>query len=1560
MAAETVRIEIPIETIDETEPEISNIERKLGKVSKAEKEMGQSATRAGQQVSKFDRTASKTAQTLNRLTKGRYAVLLEAKDRIAPILSALHGKLKGIAGKSWRVTLKAADMATHPIRGVLNLLKNPLLTAGAVLGVGVGIKDTIDTYRNFEEQMSKVGAISGATAVDMSKLTERAKALGATTKFTSAEVGQGFEYMSMAGWKTKDMMEGIEGILNLAAASGADLGTTSDIVTDALTAFKTKASDAGHFADVMAAASANANTNVSMMGETFKYAGAMAGTLGYSIEDVALMTGLMANSGIKATMSGTALNMIFTRLSTNAGHAREQLESLGISFFDSKGNARDLSDVMEALRKKTKGMNDEQKAHIANVIAGTQSQKGLLAILNASNKDYGKLKKSIENADGAAANMSETMMDNLQGSLTKLQSALDGVKVSFGERLSPYVRGMADWLTDQMPMLEKGLDGLMDMADRKIESMQRKFEEITQRTDWQESGIFGKGKILWDEFITEPFSEWWNSEGKARIAATAGDIGKGIGTGLNAGIMTLLGFDTTEVNDAGTNAGIQFAKGFSEGFDFDAVSKKLWEGFGNIVKNAGKLLPGGEAADLSSLISAGLLMKILTPLVKGGSGMINFGKTVSGLFGSGGTASAAGSVVSGTAGTGLLRGMIGSTGNAMVGGSGILGKFANAGYALNPGNTAGMYFGSTAGTMSGGAAAALGGASVIGGALGAAEIIHGGYDLVQGFHTDDKEKAKAYKTAGAIEIGGTLAGAGAGAATGAAIGALFGGVGAAPGALIGAGIGAVGSFFAAKKVKDDYKERAKEAKKTAEIEKRAYEITGMELDKIKTKSGELEKVLKNSNRSAEEITTDFIELTALSLSDHFGEVSLSLKDVKRVADDIVFSKYAKKMETYSGAAEKASSSLSKLTGSMTEMEKANWKVERKRKSGLKLDELERDSYKQSIDDYVSSAQEYLENKHFEATASVELIAGKKGGKDIISKLDSAYGKMEGSMTKLKEAITKKTEKALEDGVISAKEEKAIQKLQRKISNISERITGAQEQASLESLKIQFGSGELDSASFKSLQEQLAANTAEMQSTYNDALQTNLTNLEMMKPDLKAGEYDKMYKEIVDSYNSQIDGLNARSVDFQLDVIADRYKEELDGILPEITGTTKDKLSTAMSEAFIISDRTGTGAADWSQEDIAKWFGLDKLTDPTARDNLVDLIRSTAESVTKESRENIIKAYQESLPTAEDLYRNVSPTKLVNMEMFEGNTAELQEQAKQNAETIASMLQGLEPQEARLKVKWLLEDTGQYSLDNLGKAGSAISNLHDQAMAQMKAAGTTTGVQFGNSASGAIANGTGVIRSAMENSVQSAASSPITPNVTISPNYQVTQPSSSLFNFQIPTIRPNVTVDNPSKHAAGGYVSGGPQLSWLAEEGYGEYVIPTNPARRSRALSLWEQAGDTLGVAKNAAGGFVSGANRAVRALSSKIYPNDENSKDEGNTSFSEPNVAYAQPIMAAGAAPNITISVTLNPSFTVEGSEGNVLDAIRAEMNTIADEVAGNIAERIGPVFRNMPAESEG
>ena len=826
--AETLRIEIPIETVDRTDSGVSSAEKKLSRMGETAERAGKSVQEAGKKVSKFDESAEKTQRSLARWAKDKYEVFLEAKDRISPILQTLRSSLKNVSGRAWGVTMKAVDLATAPVKGVLNLLKNPILQAGAVLGISVGISDTINTYKDFEAAMSQVKAISGATGSELEKLTAKAKEMGATTKFTAAEAAEGFNYMAMAGWKTQDMLGGIEGILNLAAASGESLGTTSDIVTDALTAFGMKASDAGHFADVMAAASSNANTNVSLMGETFKYAGAMAGTLKYSIEDVALATGLMANSGIKGNMAGTALNSIFTRLSTNTNGATDAIKALGIEYFNADGTARKFGDVMKELRTATAHFTDEQKAQLGNTVAGTYAQKGFLAILNATAEDYDKLSAAVNNADGAAAGMAETMLDNLQGSITLLQSVADGVKLSFGERLAPYVRGLADWLTEQMPYIEAGLDELMNTVDGKVQELQSKFGEISGTDEWKDADLLGKVSIAWDEIIAQPFSEWWESEGKQMISSKAGDIGNAVGSGISSGLLALLGFDPDGAIEDGKSIGGSFIRGFREGFDTEQITEALKEWASNhkvtvtmIGIKLGSKLVGGVIRGINNVKSlfgnggttagGGIGSSYTTSTMSVTAGVVNIMGSAGGAAASigqaaagsasvpgGGTLALPGTVASGTAAAGGLTSatgwlgrflQIGSKG-ATIGADGTL-VAVQGGVGGTLGGI-GTVLGSSASTAAG--AAAAGGASVLGILGGLLGIGSGIRDIFHGTQADGKEARDEYAK------GGTKLGmVGAGAAAGAAIGSVIPVVGTGVGAAVGAGIGGVGALLGGNK-----------------------------------------------------------------------------------------------------------------------------------------------------------------------------------------------------------------------------------------------------------------------------------------------------------------------------------------------------------------------------------------------------------------------------------------------------------------------------------------------------------------------------------------------------------------------------------------------------------------------------------------------------------------------------------------------------------------------------------------------------------------------------------------
>ena len=352
------------------------------------------------------------------------------------------------------------------------------LSAG-VMAIGTAV---VKTTMDFDAEMSKVSAISGATGEDFDKLREKAIEMGDKTKFSASESAEAMEYMAMAGWKTEDMLYGIDGIMNLAAASGEDLATTSDIVTDALTAFGESADKAGDLADIMAAASSNANTNVYMMGETFKYVAPLAGSMGYKMEDTAVAIGLMANAGVKGSRSGTALRSILTRLAKPTKESETAMNALGISLKKDNGEMKSFLEVMENMRdgfhnklkipeeefqasladlnqqleegtitqkkydktleeltERAYGADSALMAQYAAMLGGQEALSGLLAIVNASDEDFEKLTKAVYESKDTADEMSQIMQENLSGQLQILKSNIETLSISLGDLLVPYI-----------------------------------------------------------------------------------------------------------------------------------------------------------------------------------------------------------------------------------------------------------------------------------------------------------------------------------------------------------------------------------------------------------------------------------------------------------------------------------------------------------------------------------------------------------------------------------------------------------------------------------------------------------------------------------------------------------------------------------------------------------------------------------------------------------------------------------------------------------------------------------------------------------------------------------------------------------------------------------------------------------------------------------------------------------------------------------------------------------------------------------------------------------------
>lgn len=372
----------------------------------------------------------------------------------------ISGFLAGLRSAQSEADSATKNIATK-IGSNLQSAGKSIISAGKTLTthvtvpiVGLGTA-AVKTTSDFESAMSKVSAISGATGSDLDALNQKAQEMGAKTKFSATESAEAFTYMAMAGWKTEDMLQGIDGIMALAAADGLDLATTSDIVTDALTAFGLSADDSGHFADVLAAAASNANTNVSLLGESFKYAAPVAGALGYSAEDTAIALGLMANAGIKGSQGGTALRSSLSRLIKPTDDAAALMEQYGLSMTNADGSMKSLGEVMEMLRTKMGGLSEAEQAQAAATLFGQEAMSGMLAVINASDSDYEKLTSAIYGADGAAQQMADTMLDNLSGQLTLLKSALEGLAIQFGEILMPYIKQFVQWLQNLVQKLQE-------------------------------------------------------------------------------------------------------------------------------------------------------------------------------------------------------------------------------------------------------------------------------------------------------------------------------------------------------------------------------------------------------------------------------------------------------------------------------------------------------------------------------------------------------------------------------------------------------------------------------------------------------------------------------------------------------------------------------------------------------------------------------------------------------------------------------------------------------------------------------------------------------------------------------------------------------------------------------------------------------------------------------------------------------------------------------------------------------------------------------------------------
>ena len=661
----------------------------------------------------------------------------------------------------------------------------------------------------------------------------------------------------------------------------------------------------------------------------------------------------------------------------------------------------------------------------------------------------------------------------------------------------------------------------------------------------------------------------------------------------------------------------------------------------------------------------------------------------------------------------------------------------------------------------------------------------------------------------------------------------------------------------------------------------------------------------------------------------FGKIKLSLEEVKSIASDITFSDMTDGLNTFTTATSDTQQALSDLQSSVSTLKKENWKVS----LGMKLDELQKDDYKSAIENFISDSQSYIDNNHYEATVALKLLTGTDAD---TSGLDSYYGSMKKQLDDLGKELSGKVDIALEDSVISLDESAEIQSLQDQISAITGKISQARTDAEFDTLKIKYSGAELDMDSFNALQEELQAQVNNASDQYEQALTLTLTNLNLQLADgaITQEEYDAAVKEATDGYYAQLNEINARVSSFNLETIAEAWDSSLQGYMPEIEGSTKEKLETALNNALLAHPDVQT----WTAADVASWMGLDKLNlDTAVQTDIATQILQTALAVPDGTKEKIMQDFKDSVPTAEEIKEAIDWDSMTNEDWTE------------LMESITGPTEG--------------ESIGLNTEDLKKKMSDYYGEYFATLQSEWQTAGTNLGTSLNTGASTSLTNGSAGLRTSLQTSLNTATASPfsISPTVNVTPKYNL---------LTLPTIP--TTTSTPAKHAAGGRVGGGPQLSWLAEEGWDEFVIPTNPSRRTRALELYEQAGEALGVSKHAEGGRIEGSNLSDMVSDHNLFTEATRNASYGYNETTEGNyednsaetfapVSSEVPTSTPQTGP-ISVNVAVSPNFQIEAKEGqseeDIVAVIRRHLGEIADELGGNIADKLSEVFANMPVTS--
>ena len=1059
------------------------------------------------------------------------------------------------------------------------------------------------------------------------------------------------------------------------------------------------------------------------------------------------------------------------------------------------------------------------------------------------------------------------------GTVIQLLDESEEALGEFGDMLYEIGKTASNWVADK-------LQGVLD-----------KVLEISGSFEFQNADLKGKVKMLWKGLITDPLKEWWEGGGREKTAETAGKVGSWMGEMLTKGLLAIFGatdvLDEKVGSDAGGNIAGSFLQGFLDNFDGQAITDAFVDAISNVwgaLPWWGKMLIGGYgvgkvAGGINSL-AGGILNIIGTAATAGAGDTIVAGTGLRGLIG-GNVINAAGDVIGATG----LRGLIGSTGNAIVSGSGILGKLAGAGYALTGGPaSAGAYFGAG---MSGAAAAGIGAAGIGGGLIGGASLIKGGIDLYKGYHTDDEVEAKALKASGNTAIAATAAGAAIGTAIAPGLGTL-----------IGAGIGGIAGWIGG----DAWANNIRAAK---------YE------------SEEMKEAIKDSDISAEELAQTLAKAKWENAKKHFGDIKLSLSEIERLTDQIVWGDDMASYDQFTTSVNAAEAALKSLKSASETANKWLWKAS----LGVTFNDDEKEAILKSFDEYINSALTFAENKHYEFAAAVSLLIDteSEGGKSILDSGNAFYGKIQEDLKAAGNELGDMLTDALADGFINAEEQEAITAAQQKIASITEKIASAEQQAQLDLITVKFGNGKLDYESFDSFMAQMQATIDERMQASDKAFVASVSslNLQLAEGAITQEEYDKQLQTIIGGYTATVEGLQAKVTNVELSIIGEAYAKELgDDAAADLNNALQYAIDQGLDPIEISDEKMaellGNLSLDENGETIKNLKEM--LSGVLGHLELLEidgnLMLKIGEVQTEKPVEEIVDS---QLPDSLDAEINLNLTSTTQaMNSIEVLAAEFGIEPSY-AETILWKLTGAKGIENKLQILCT-----EFGIDQT-RAETILWKL--SAQKQIIKPLSLTALDFG-----------------IRNSYSSSPVVNITP--TLGSVSQITLPTSTLTQTSSGSggprrkgFRGGIFGGDSAMDAFArggrtdidGIVGGSTRFIRVNEESP-EMIIPLSSQRRKRGLDLWNKTGELLGVPGFARGGNTNG------------------DQDEG-IRFS----TYGGGESAGGRTVQVNMG-GIKLEINVNASDkASVVEAIKAQAGELADYIVGQIADALEIEFENTP-----